>query len=175
MRSPVFSLFIWIAMFAIIQCIGYSSVPFEPDENNLLEQIELPKEPSKAADRKQMRSTSSLLNTLIADPTVPVFLMMGLASIASILTAVSSTLTKNKPKSHQIHLSCFAPFHAQTLDKSSENEIHSRRRRSVASSFGTSGWSEQTLHFLHKLEKAVQNYQAFETDILSDLNASSNL
>ena len=35
------------------------------------------------------RSGSGLLNSLISDPTVPVFLVMGLASLASILTAVS--------------------------------------------------------------------------------------
>lgn len=94
MRSPVWSLlFVWIAMIAVAQCVGHSQIPFEPDENNLLESNEHSKPSSlssgKVIERKQTRS-ASLLNTLIADPTVPVFLMMGLASIASILTAVSS-------------------------------------------------------------------------------------
>lgn len=53
-----------------------------------------------------------------------------------------------------------------------ENDIHSngggRHRRSI----DNSGWTEQTLQFLHKLEKAVENFQVFEDQILSDINSS---
>lgn len=90
MRSPLF-LVVLIALCALVPTSGRQP---DREEEHLQQENSLSHAP-KPAEKKQLRS-AGLLKSLIADPTVPVFLVMGLASLASILSAVSSHLHSNR-------------------------------------------------------------------------------
>ena len=81
-----------LATFALIQATTdpKQSAPTDREEDNFLDESPVNKvSVLKTGERKQQR-TAGILNSLMADPTVPVFLVMGLATLAStILTAVS--------------------------------------------------------------------------------------
>jgi hypothetical protein len=88
--------------------------------------------------------SAQLFNTMLHDATLPVFLVMGIASLASSLTSNS----KN--------------------EAASANGLSSRTKREAPSN----RWTSNILKVLGNVQKAIEKYQHLEGEIINDLDES---